>query len=79
MSLDRHVCNRLVCCTQTVHKEFSEVSLDISREADLLFGASFFSYGDIEVLLRDFNHCLIRFGSQISHIQRILKSFILRL
>lgn len=62
MSLDHHVCNRLVCCNQTVHKEFLEVSPDISREADLLFGASFFSYGDIEVLLSDFNHRLIGFG-----------------
>ena len=47
MSLDHHVCNRLVCCTQTVHKEFSEGCPENSREADLLFGASFFSYGDV--------------------------------
>ena len=67
----------LVCCNQTARKEYSGLRLSRLREADLLFGASFFSYRDIKGLLCKINHGGIGMGTEFLQFQSLTKTLYL--
>ena len=58
-------CSTIVCCNQTVRRGGSGLRLCTPRVADLLFGARFFSYRDVEGLFRDVNHRVVSLGPQL--------------
>ena len=53
-----------VCCNQTVRRESSAQVPKTLHGADLLFGARFFSYGNVECLLGKIDHRVIGMGTK---------------
>ena len=66
-----------VCCNQTARKACSGPPLSRLREADLLFGARFFSYRDIEGLLCKINHGRIGMGTELLQFQSFAEALYL--
>ena len=61
--LQRIFCCTTVCYNQTACKGYSSMLVKTLRGADLLFGARFFSYWNIESFFCKVNHCVVGMGT----------------
>lgn len=68
-----------VCCNQTVRRETSATVPESLRGADLLFGARFFSYGNIEGRLGKIDHRVVGMGAKFLKLSLFASLFELRL